>query len=264
LTIPAIHRHAERERLPARFPGEWRALSDALTKNRLILQRFRHSHLAGAKATEAFRAIDEVNDIARACLALAKTASGAPMPAEVTKLLGVANGDPPLQPAPAASPEEPQAEWTTGGGHRGRRTVSVYPKHAKTNPESTPAAPPVAAPVSTVSTTISHEIPPAKTSAPVPSNLYEGIQAYCGGKYGRAIELLGTAGPEDGYYRAQVALFRAASRFSQYTVDGSRDEKLRQAVLTDVREYRRLDPKHSPDARIFSPSFRNFVAGTAH
>jgi len=256
-TIPGIQWRAERGHLQERFPAEWRALSDALTKDRLTLERFRGQQLSGTKALEASRVIDHVHDIDRAYAALAKTERDAPLPPEVTRVLGATYETPPLRPAPATSSEEPPAEWTSGGRGRSGHPKVSYPPHDKTHPEPAPPVDPA------VSPTVSREPPPEKPPSPIPSSLYEGIQAYCGGKYGRAIEILGAAAPEEGYYRAQVALFRAASRFSQYTVDGSRDERLRQALLADIREFRRFDPKHDPDSRFFSPRFRAFVASTA-
>ena len=95
-----------------------------------------------------------------------------------------------------------------------------------------------------------------------PRTLADAINAYAGGDYGRAIKLLDGTNASDGVYRGQIALFRAAARYSQYVMAGERDGGLKRRVEDDVLAFRGIDPNRPLDPRLFSPKFLSFVART--
>jgi hypothetical protein len=95
-----------------------------------------------------------------------------------------------------------------------------------------------------------------------PPVLVEAINEYAVGHYDQAVNLLAKSTSSDRVYRAQMVLFRAAARYSKYVVDGEQNAALKKLALDDVKEYRRLEPRLSLNARYFSPRFRTLVAQT--
>jgi hypothetical protein len=97
-----------------------------------------------------------------------------------------------------------------------------------------------------------------------PPVLTEAINEYAAGHYDQAVNLLAKSTSSDRVYRAQMVLFRAAARYSQYVVDGEQNAALKKLALDDVKEYRRLEPRLPLNTRYFSPRFRSLVAQTVH
>ncbi len=125
------------------------------------------------------------------------------------------------------------------------------------------APPPVTATIAAVSTqpapqTTSSASAAASRPQP-PVNLAEAVRAYARGEYQRAITLLAASTTNERVYKAQVALFRGASRYSQFLAAGGTNTSLKRQIIADVLEYRGLD-KRPVDPRLFSPRFRDFVA----
>jgi hypothetical protein len=266
-SISAIQRRAIQNGIRERFPAEWNVLSDLLNTDRVTLHKFRDTDLTPSQSVEVSGVIDHVERIGKACVALEQLADDAALPSEVTTLLNRPKHEKasPTQTS-AGTPEEPEPAWMTG--RRWRNSVSVLPvtkpatETVKAAPShQTPVPPANEPPAFAPDAARAQRLQRAQMASAVPPNLYEGIRAYCNGKYAQALDLLGQKQSVDGPYRAQIALFRAAARFSKYAID--RDETLRQALIEDIREYRRLEPNQVLDSRFFSPGFRAFVAKTS-
>ncbi len=112
--------------------------------------------------------------------------------------------------------------------------------------------PPVGSTGSTGSTTS-----PSRPQPPL--NLAEAVRAYARGEYPRALSLLASSSTNDRVYKAQVALLRGASRYSQFLAAGGTNTSLKKQIVADIRAYRDLDNRPL-DPRLFSPRFRDFVS----
>ncbi|HVT05164.1 MAG TPA: hypothetical protein VHL58_17505 [Thermoanaerobaculia bacterium] len=99
---------------------------------------------------------------------------------------------------------------------------------------------------------------PTPPSEP-PAQLYLAATAFLRGDYGSAIKELAAPTFNDRKEMMHALAFRAASYHALYVL-GSTEQgpDYLQLAITDVRACRRLDPTFSPNARAFSPRFRNF------
>jgi tetratricopeptide (TPR) repeat protein len=87
------------------------------------------------------------------------------------------------------------------------------------------------------------------------ARLITGIRAYLEGQYEVAVGVLDEKPFTDRAAAAEAALFRAAARDALHRIGGEKDDALRAAVETDLRIYRELRSKRTPNPRIFPPRF---------
>lgn len=82
------------------------------------------------------------------------------------------------------------------------------------------------------------------------------VQAYLRGDYKATMQTLDGGAFVDAALRAQAALFKAAAKYADLILSGDKDAKSK--ITAEVAEYRRLRGG-PPDARLFSPAFRQIV-----
>jgi tetratricopeptide (TPR) repeat protein len=78
---------------------------------------------------------------------------------------------------------------------------------------------------------------------------------YVRGRYAEAVRLADATQFTDRTIAAEVALFRAASRYALYRIGGKQDETLQRAIELDLETYRTMRGRELPDPRVFPPSF---------
>jgi len=144
-------------------------------------------------------------------------------------------------PAPAAGQAKPAQPKVVAENIR-QKSVSSPPQNARVPATSHERSKPVASHVDKVS------------KAP-PASLLRAFDDYLAGRYAR-VESIDPATYSDGHARFQAYLVRAAARFTLARLSGN-DEDLG-AARQDVRAARALDDHASPDAIMFSPTFRAF------
>lgn len=99
--------------------------------------------------------------------------------------------------------------------------------------------------------------PPTTTAAPVsaPADLVRAAEAYFGGRYREAADLLDRLPSLTGRVAAQAHLFRAATHFALYRLDGEKNDQLRARAVQDIASCRSADPALVPDPEAFPPPF---------
>lgn len=131
-------------------------------------------------------------------------------------------------------------------------------------PEATDAAAKPEAPTAETpsATVVSSSGSVAKTSLPAP--LLLAMEAYFGGDYGRAVQLLeslptapeSAAAPQRAAReRLLTAFFRAAARYALYLLSGEEEQSLLLAAQADLETARRENPAFAPHPDFFSPRF---------
>ena len=97
----------------------------------------------------------------------------------------------------------------------------------------------------------------------VTTELVTATRPYFAGNYAAAKAALDSLNYPDGRFKAQLRLFRAATTYSLYALDGERNEALRRDAEANIREYRRLTPSApAPDPSAFSLRFIQFFNST--
>jgi tetratricopeptide (TPR) repeat protein len=128
-------------------------------------------------------------------------------------------------------------------------------------PTTTTIAPPISPPPATT-TTPPHHPEETSTRMPIttpPRQLVNAVAAYLHGDYQESLRLLDGVEFADEKNRAQAMLFRGAAAHGLFLLSQGRDRDLRDRALREVRQYKRAEPKRTPDARVFSPLFLEFV-----
>jgi tetratricopeptide (TPR) repeat protein len=93
---------------------------------------------------------------------------------------------------------------------------------------------------------------------PPPAELLAGAEAYFGGDYEKAAQILEAKTFGDPRAAAQARLFVAASRYSSWVLGGSVDGKLREQAAAAARECAHLNASLALNPRAFSPRFVEF------
>jgi len=91
-----------------------------------------------------------------------------------------------------------------------------------------------------------------------PAEMRASVRAFFREDYEEVVRVLASAGFKDRRATLTGNLLLAAARYSLYLRAGEKDSRLREQALENVRACQRLEPKLSPDARFFSPRFRQF------
>ncbi|MEM9302126.1 MAG: hypothetical protein AAGE01_08455 [Pseudomonadota bacterium] len=88
-----------------------------------------------------------------------------------------------------------------------------------------------------------------------PAELKRIAEAYFAGQYDSAVQLANPAAFSDERARIQALLFRAASRFKQYTLGGAESTQLMSQVQADISSIKQLDRQFTPFVSAFPPKF---------
>ena len=127
------------------------------------------------------------------------------------------------------------------------------------------AEPPTARPASHPVAT-QHGSRPTTGSAPppagqrVPPALRSGAQAFFGGDYRQAVDVLSGATFATPRQQALALLLRAAARYSLMLTADQPDDSQQKIVRAEIRECTRLAPLLRPDPALFSPRFVRLFA----
>ena len=95
-----------------------------------------------------------------------------------------------------------------------------------------------------------------------PKELLTAAQFFFNREYQQAIGALAGLQYDSRPAATQAALFRAAALHALYLLGGEKDTGLRDRTSNEVRACRQLDPKLTPDPRVFSPRFIEFFGRT--
>jgi hypothetical protein len=97
-----------------------------------------------------------------------------------------------------------------------------------------------------------------------PNELLTAAKSFFEGNYWEARRQLSTANFTDAKAVVQAHLLRAASSYALYLMHGEREQALLDEATKEVSLCREGDPQLQPDARTFSPRFRQFFSTTAN
>jgi hypothetical protein len=90
---------------------------------------------------------------------------------------------------------------------------------------------------------------------PAPEKLRLAIDAFLGGDYTRAANLLAVADLGDDHATKVALLVRGAAYFSLYVESDEKDRTLLDRAIADVRACQRLEPGVTPSRSLFSPRY---------
>jgi tetratricopeptide (TPR) repeat protein len=96
----------------------------------------------------------------------------------------------------------------------------------------------------------------------VPRELVAGVEAYLRGDYAASVSALEGAMYSDQRLLAQAMLFRAAALHALFVIGHSKDRSLMSRATRDVQQFKRLQRNALINARVFNPTFVEFVEQT--
>ena len=166
---------------------------------------------------------------------------------------------PPPQPQPVTITVPVETTTQVATATTTTRAPQPQPQPVQPQPVVTKPPPPQPQPVVVATRTDTQPKPPAPVPTPkppvAPPWLVTAVRDYFAGRYDAAIGELHAIAGSDPRARSQALLIRAASAYSLYLLGGEKDDKLRAAVLADIRACRAVDPALVPARQYFSPRF---------
>ncbi len=99
------------------------------------------------------------------------------------------------------------------------------------------------------------EAPGDRRGHPAPEKLRLAINAFLGGDYARAADVLAVADLGDAQATKVALLVRGAAYFSLYVESDEKDRALLDRAVADVRACQRIEPGMAPSRSLFSPRY---------